>query len=308
MTTEYTVEVKRFEPSDPRLGRHVRHDSRSLAYQVQPKPRHQLNSIRHVSKIPVLNQGQLGSCTGNAATKCLSYPNFWSGVVSASVGFAAARFMFGQDVLSTTDTVANENYAVGLYSDATKLDNWQGEYPPNDTGSDGLSVAKALKQRGLISGYQHATSLDAVLTALQNGPVITGTIWTKDMFEVDADGRIFVTGATAGGHEYVLDEVDMQLKRIWIQNSWGRDWGQNGRAYYTFDDYEQLLRQQGDATILIPNSQPAPTPEPTPEPTPRPTSADGELYNYLSSFFSTKHYFYRPLQSKLKAWMQAQAK
>lgn len=305
MTTEYTVKVKRFQPTDPRLGRHVRHDSRSLAYQVQPKPRHQLNSIRHISKIPVLDQGSLGSCTGNAATKALSYGKFWDGVVSSSVGFAAVA-LFGKDVLSTTDAAKDEQYAVDLYSDATKLDPWQGEYPPDDTGSDGLSVAKVLQARGLIAGYQHATSLDAVLTALQDGPVITGTVWNQDMFHPDGDGRLHITGAQAGGHEYVLDEVDMQLKRIWIQNSWDRTWGQNGRAYYTFDDYETLLHNQGDATIFVPNSQPAPTPTPTP-PTPVVDNLDRDLYNYLSSFFSTSHYFYKPLQKALRSWMQGKA-
>src|ERR1044072_4809916 len=101
-------------------------------------PRSMMVSMRHLSMIPVLNQGNLGSCTGNAATKNMSYGEFW--------------LVEGESVLSTEDTLKNEIYAVGVYSAATELDPWEGSYPPDDTGSDGLSVAKLLRQRGLING------------------------------------------------------------------------------------------------------------------------------------------------------------
>src|SRR5262245_14501855 len=66
-------------PTDPRLGRHVRHDPRSWNFAFGAvADTSRLASVRHESQIPTLDQGQLGSCTGNAATKCLSYEPFWS--------------------------------------------------------------------------------------------------------------------------------------------------------------------------------------------------------------------------------------
>lgn len=283
--TEYTLDIRTYEPVDPRLGRHVRHDSRSLMYQVAPQPRSAMVSKRHYSMIPTLDQGQLGSCTGNAATKNMSYGEFWSAQ--------------GDTVLSTTDSSANQSYAVEVYAAATAIDPWDGTYPPTDTGSDGLSVAKIMHQRGLISGYKHATSLDAVLTALQTQPVITGTAWYEGMYDVESDGRIRPTGEMQGGHEYTLDEVDMENGRVWLQNSWGPRWGIDGRAYLTFEDYRSLLADWGDATIFVPITEPAPEPAVV-----ETSSADAELARAASSWLSTSPFFYKKtIQASLKQWL-----
>jgi hypothetical protein len=234
--------------TDPRLGRNVRHDPRSWAYAFSAVDISTLSSVRHYSQIPTLDQGKLGSCTGNAATKCLSYAPFWS---EPDV----------QDVIGN-DAIADEQYAVGVYSDATKIDSYPGEYPPSDTGSDGLSVATVLKNRGLISGYQHAFSFDALATALAEQPVIVGTEWRQNMFDPAPDGRQTITGAVAGGHEYCLDELDVENQRVWMQNSWGDSWGVSGRAYFTWDDMRTLLSASGDCTIFAAAGSPAPQPTP----------------------------------------------
>jgi hypothetical protein len=242
--------VKLFDsPSDPRLGRHVRHDPRSWSFAFGAVDISTLSSVRHQSQIPTLDQGKLGSCTGNAATKCLSYQPFWGEpAVEAALG---------------NDATADEAYAVDVYKDATHLDDYPGVYPPTDTGSDGLSVAKVLKSRSLISGYQHAFSLEALLTALAQQPVIVGTEWRQDMFHPAADGRQKITGKVAGGHEYCLDELDVEHQRVWMQNSWGDSWGVQGRAFFTWDDMRTLLGASGDCTIFAPLASPPPTPPPS---------------------------------------------
>jgi hypothetical protein len=235
-------------PTDPRLGRHIRHDPRSWSYAYRAADLSTLASARHQSQIPTFDQGKLGSCTGNAATKCLSYEPFWSE--------PEVRTVLG------SDAAADEKYAVGVYSEATGIDPYPGAYPPTDTGSDGLSVAKVLKSRGLISGYQHAFSLEALLTALAEQPVIVGTEWRANMFHPAADGHQTITGAVAGGHEYCLDELDVDRERVWMQNSWGDTWGLQGRAFFTWDDMGTLLAASGDCTIFAPLATPPPPPPP----------------------------------------------
>lgn len=242
--------VQTFDPpSDPRLGRHIRHDPRSWNFAFRAVDPSTLASVRHRSQIPTLDQGKLGSCTGNAAVKCLSYEPFWSEV--------EVREVLG------SDAAKDEKYAVDVYSAATDIDDYPGVYPPTDTGSDGLSVAKVLKSRGLISGYQHAFSLEALLTALAEQPVIVGTEWRADMFHPAADGRQKITGAVAGGHEYCLDELDVEQERVWMQNSWGSTWGVEGRAFFTWDDMRALLEASGDCTIFAPLDSPPPPPPPS---------------------------------------------
>ena len=225
------------------LGRHVLHDPRSLRY-LQPVRDDVLVSVRHTRHIPVLDQGALGSCTGNASI----------GAVGTSPLYETLPAGTGLD----------EDAAVAVYSAATRIDDYYGTYKPTDTGSSGLAVAKVLKSLGLISGYRHCTSLAAVLTALQDGPVIAGTAWHDSFDEPDADGVIALTERSLprGGHEYVLDEVDVRRHLIGLTNSWGESYGLDGRAYISWDDFATLLADDGDVTVLVPVDRPAPEPSP----------------------------------------------
>jgi hypothetical protein len=251
MADDFTLKIRRFEPRDRRLGRHVLHDSRSLRYRARAADPATLRSVRHAINIPVMDQGNLGSCTGHAGTATLGSDPFWP---------AASR------LLKANDAVANSAWAVRLYSEATRLDPWPGEYEPEDTGSDGLSIAKALHARGLISGYQHATSLAAALTALSERVVMVGSSWLRGMYDPAADGRLRVSGVSDGGHEYVLDELDVERQRVWMRNSWGQSWGIGGRAWMTWEDLARLLADYGDCTVLVPLAEPPPIPGPDPQP------------------------------------------
>lgn len=189
-----------------RNGRHVNHDPRSLAYAIRPRtvtPR----TVRWTRRIPVLNQGQLGSCVPNAGVGVLGTDPYWS-TLPADL----------QRVLSSARTA--EQYAVDLYREVTRLDPFPGEWEPEDTGSDGLSLAKALKGRGLISGYQHVTSLAAAHAAIQAGPFPVGTVWTSAMNTPDVAGIVTDAGAEEGGHEYVCDEYDADRDLWGFTNSW----------------------------------------------------------------------------------------
>jgi hypothetical protein len=251
------VTYRRIESTDPRLNRHVRHDDASWNYRF-PTEGLSIVSAKHTRRIPVLDQGQLGSCTGNAGIGCLGTDPFY-----ATVPSRVQPLLVAQGAYPFT-----EEGAVQLYSDATAADDYPGQYPPTDTGSDGLTIAKVLTARGQISGYQHTFTLKDALLALTQTPFITGVNWYENMFDPDQDGRVYPTGDLAGGHEFVADELDVENKRIWFSNSWGKSWGVNGRFYLTWDDYAELLSQQGDVTIFVPLTQPAPTPTPPVPPAP----------------------------------------
>lgn len=272
MAEDFTLKVRHFEPADKRLGRHVVHDSRSLRYRAPARDPRKLASVRHEVRIPIMDQGQLGSCTGHAGTNTLASDAFWA---------------VGQPLLAGIDP---HEYAVELYSDATLLDPWPGQYKPDDTGSDGLSIAKVLHARGLISGYQHATSLAAALTALAERVVMVGTSWLEEMYGTTPEGHMMVGGTPVGGHEYVLDELDVERQRVWMRNSWGEDWGLQGRAWMSWDELGKLLADDGDCTILVPRTEPAPQPTPVPEPVEpaRPTPEDRQMVDALHRFLDNR--------------------
>jgi len=216
-----------------RLGRHIEHDPRSRAYAIEA----QAATIQHVRhrRFGVLDQGQLGSCTGNAITGVLN----------------TLPFHIRATHLKTEDD------AVRLYSEATHLDSYPGSYPPDDTGSSGLAVCKAAKNEGLISGYQHAFSVEAALTALMAGPVITGVDWYEGFDNPDDQGRVHIAGQVRGGHEFEIIGLDPAASG-WLDgwvvavNSWGTGWGLNGRFRFTVRDWANLLDQDGDVTVPSP--------------------------------------------------------
>jgi hypothetical protein len=245
------IRRRKIPSTDPRLGRHVYHDSRSRLFKF-PTEKLTIQSVVHARKIPILDQGNVGSCTGNAG-----------------IGALGTDPLFAEYPAGATPITLDEAGALKLYSAAENIDG-DGPYPPNDNGSTGLSIAKALSNAKLISGYQHTFSLDDALKALSVTPVIVGINWYQDMFNPDGDGRVHPTGALAGGHEVEANEIDAMNSRVWFCNSWGTGWGVGGRFYLTFDDFGTLLSQEGDVTVLLPLSAPAPAPTPVP-PAPTPT-------------------------------------
>lgn len=241
--------IQIIDRTDPRLGRHVRHDPRSKAFAFRAEPGTVLKDVEHPRHIPILDQGQVGSCTGNAAVGALGTGILWAAL---------------QPVLPSAAAELDEVLARGLYSEATKLDDEPGQWPPTDTGSDGLSIAKACKVGGFISGYQHAFSLADFLAALQRQPVIVGTLWYESMFRPAADGMLEVdpSSGIAGGHEYVARRYRAADRMIGFDNSWGAGWGEQGSFWIDAGTFGQLLERQGDATIFTPLAAPTPAPIP----------------------------------------------
>jgi hypothetical protein len=242
-----TIYLERFrDVRDPRLGRHVQHDERSrrFAYRGPVSPPH---TVKHERQVPVFDQGAVGSCTGNAAIGCLATGPFFPTVNERDA--AEIRTL-------------SQEAAVWVYSQASMIDPFRGQYPPDDTGSDGLSVAKVLHGAGAISGYEHAFGLDQALAALMNTPLITGTSWLEGMYEPDAEGLVRPTGKSVGGHEYVIDEYDAERGWVGFTNSWSERWGLRGRFYMEAEAFGTLLADNGDVTVFVPSTEPAPEPDP----------------------------------------------
>lgn len=213
-----------------RLGRHVEHDPRSRNYPVSARLNAAvpLVSKRWARRSPIFDQGQVGSCTGNAAA-----------------GWVACDNNTRPGLTSMTEKDALEVYAL-----ATTLDSIPGSYPGTDTGSTGIAAAKALVQLKHATGYTHGFSLDDCLRTLsQIGPVLLGIPWHKASFTPTVGGHVRITGAIEGGHEIVVDEIDAKNKRVWFDNSWATSWGVQGRGYFTFTDLGRLLAAGGDVTV-----------------------------------------------------------
>ncbi len=260
-----------------RLGRHVRHDSRSLAYRYQREPSRPLVSVTHTRHIPILDQLQAGDCTTNAG-----------------VGSAGTDPLFG--ALLPGAPVLDEALAISMYSTEEQLLFGTG-YPPEDQGGDGLTTCKIMQQLGLISGYQHCLSVADFLAALQDGPVMLGCNWYDSFDAVDSSGLVTISpnAVVRGGHEIVARSLDVAGQLIGLDNSWGLGWGVAGSFSMSWATLERLLGEQGDGTVPVPLSQPAPVPVPIPvppvpvPPAPVPGDADAALAAVARPWVTRRH-------------------
>jgi hypothetical protein len=225
------------------FGRHIRHHPQSRLYRV-PR-RGTINSVQHETNIGPLDQGDLGCCTAAAGLKLLSY----------NPHFQLLQGLFPW----TMETVTS------YYSKITAVDSFPGQFPPTDTGSDGLASAAAAKELHWISGYLHAFGLDDMLSALQSGPVSVGTNWYSSMSTPRSTGEVRITtnAYLEGGHQYVADGVDVPNKRVWFRQSWGDGWSplDGGRFWMTWSTVDRLLQESGDVIQFVPINVVAPEPD-----------------------------------------------
>lgn len=297
MPDGYTIYRRSIDVAPGRpLGRHVHHDSRSLAYPWKRSGAPVAN-VLHARRIAILDQGDVGSCTGNAEVGALG-----SDPIYATLAHQA--------------TPLDEAEALKLYSAAETIDG-DGPFPPQDNGSSGLSVCQAARNAGLISGYVHCFSLADVLDALQKGPVIVGVNW-YDSFDSPGSGGLLTISKGAqvrGGHELVLRGASVADRMLRGDNSWGDSWGDKGSFCWSWDTMTRLLGEEGDGTVSIPLTQPAPVPVPpvpVPDPGPLPPmpppvvdDADRQFAITAVPWVSHRHCgINKVMQRVTRAWLQ----
>jgi hypothetical protein len=210
------------------LGRRVEHDPRSRRYTA---PRGTVRTVLWTHAAPVLDQQDIGACTGFSLAQLLN----------------CTKFHRSRPKRRYLDARA----AYDLYSVATELDQWEGTWPPSDSGSSGLAVAKAGVRLGYLSSYTHAFGLYQAVEALSISPVITGTNWYDGMYDTDSKGFVSLSGDVVGGHEWLLIGANTRDGYLTGLNSWGPQWGLRGRFRIRIRDYDRLLHEQGDVTVPI---------------------------------------------------------
>lgn len=185
-----------------------------------------------------LNQGHEGSCTGHG----------WAHELAAD------------PVVVPVD----EAYAVGIYWDAQRIDQYPGgAYPdasPKSEGSSVLAGAKVIKARGFMPEYRWCFGLNDLISAVAHlGPAVIGVNWYMGMMQAQPDGFIHRTGRLVGGHCLLVQGVDMGRLAFRLHNSWGPAWSDHGGAWLSFGDMGRLLHERGEACIPMRRTVPAPS-------------------------------------------------
>lgn len=220
----------------PGLGRVYIPDERDQAYPLsallRAEPTPVLRHFRYHSTFwPPLDQGATSQCVayslvGHLYSSPIRHPRTWT----------------------TADLAA-------LYRRAQELDEWPGREPAY-FGTSVRAGCKALQEKGLVSGYYWAQSLDDIIAwLLRDRPLILGVAWYSSFDAPGADGVLHITDGAyiRGGHALLAYGVNTKKRLVRVQNSWGERWGtQLGRGWFPFDVLERLVFQEpGEAVAVL---------------------------------------------------------
>mgnify|MGYP003704252371 CR=1 FL=1 len=215
-------------------------DIRDYAYSVTNKIQPNIVDLRQYCS-PIENQGQLGSCTGNAIAGAIELLNkrsnnpkdvsrlfiyYYERLLEGTVNYDSGAYI--RDGIKATYKYGASLESLWPY-DITRF-----RYMPNPTAvTDGA--------RRKVTLYERVDNHQGCLDAITNGYPVTIGFYVYSSFE---SNKVATTGIMPypdtrrerllGGHAVLLVGYD-KSKQVYIaRNSWGTGWGDRGYFYMPF--------------------------------------------------------------------------
>jgi C1A family cysteine protease len=190
---------------------------------------------------PVYDQGQLGSCTGNAIAGAMEYERDRQGLSE----FTPSRLFVYYNERALEGTVSSDSGAV--IRDGIKVVNSDGVCPetlwPYDTG---MFAVKPPKRCFVAAETDKAVQYEAIQTlgdlkdAIASDLSVVFGFTVYQSFESQAVAQSGVLPmpkpheATVGGHAVVAVGYSDSKDQVIVRNSWGASWGDHGYFYMPY--------------------------------------------------------------------------
>ncbi len=194
-------------------------------------------------KVPVLDQGQEGACTGFGLATVANYLLLRRKVEPDKTP-VSARMLY--EMARRYDEWPGENYSGSSARGAMKgwhkhgvcrHDIWpdkpktqQGHTLTQERGADAVQ-----RPLGAYLRVNHKDLVAMHCALAQVGVLYATAVVHEGWSRVDAGGTIPYPAAPSGGHAFAIVAYDSQ--GFWIQNSWGQGWGMDGFARIGYDDW-----------------------------------------------------------------------
>jgi len=216
-------------------------DERDLKYTVTGTPLPPVVDLRQWAS-PVDDQGDLGSCTGNAiagAIDLMDNKNYKKHTqVSRLFIYYYERLIEGT-VSQDSGAQIRDGIKVGYTYGAPLESLWPYNVSHFTHVPSPAAIADAAKRK--ITKYQNAADITAVKDALAAGfPVVIGF----SVYESFQDPSVANTGIMPmpnvnteqllGGHAVCIVGYDDHKQHFIVRNSWGPDWGDKGYFYMPY--------------------------------------------------------------------------
>jgi hypothetical protein len=196
-------------------------------------------------KVPVLDQGNEGACTGFGLATVANYL-FTAGKVVASRAPVSPRMLYV--MARRYDEWPGEEYSGSSARGAMKgwqkhgvasEDVWPYTLPKGKSHDGGFTLKRAHDARTRpLGAYFRLNHKD--LVSMHSAIAEVGILYaTADVHEgwdtVGPDGLIKYSASKTGGHAFAIVAYDEN--GFWIQNSWGKKWGRDGCGCISYDDW-----------------------------------------------------------------------
>lgn len=194
-------------------------------------------------KIPILDQGQEGACTGFGLATVANYLLTRRKVIPDPSPVSPRMFY---EIAKRYDEWPGENYEGSSARGAMKGWHKHGvcaesvwPYSAKKTAGDLLTSSRAeeAKRRPLGSYFRvNHRDLVAMHSAISEVGILYATAMVHSGWaDLGKDGLIKQSSQKLGGHAFAIVAYD--ANGFWIQNSWGTTWGKDGFGQVTYDDW-----------------------------------------------------------------------
>jgi C1A family cysteine protease len=190
---------------------------------------------------PVYDQGQLGSCTGNAIAGAMEYERNRQGLSD----FIPSRLFVYYNERALEGTVSSDSGAV--IRDGIKVVNSDGVCPETLWPYDiGMFSVKPPKRCFVAAETDKAVQYEAIQTlgdlkdAIASNLSVVFGFTVYQSFESQAVAQSGVLPmpnsheATVGGHAVVAVGYSDSKNQVIVRNSWGASWGDHGYFYMPY--------------------------------------------------------------------------
>jgi len=205
---------------------------------------------------PVYDQGQLGSCTGNAIAGAMEYERDRQGLSD----FVPSRLFIYYNERALEGTVSSDSGAV--IRDGIKVVNTDGVCPETLWPYDiGVFTVKPPKRCYVAAETDKAVQYEGIQTLLALKDAIASNLAVVFGFTVYASFEsqaVAQTGvmpmpkngeATVGGHAVLAVGYSDPKGHLIVRNSWGPSWGDHGYFYMPYEYLTGTKSSPNDAPI-----------------------------------------------------------
>ena len=303
MVTKHNVSGWIKQPIDPR-DFNINHRKVSRFFANLPKASELPKSVdlRGVHMPPIVDQGDVGSCTANAAAAIIDYCEH---VANGAFLTPSRAFQYwNTEVLDGSDPTQDNG---GTIRSAVKAIATNGAVPDDwwpydsahimheptkiefDEGKKYLADAYVLVDQLGMQPFEVLTLIKQVVAG--GFPLEFGSAVFNQIMKVGADGKIAMPEENeipAGGHALVIVGYDDEFVNLGnskgaflIRNSWGTEWGITGYGWMPYGYLTGNISGGGISDVWVLTKEEWVTPEPCPNPIPPVPTPSNKSWLYV---------------------------